>query len=143
MNVPIEIVPDLVPETGALGGIYSALSASATARTLIVACDMPFLTLPFLEHIATVASTDDVDVVIPRSADGYQPLCACYARRAAAPIRRRLREGALKVIDVLSELHVREIGSAEIARFDPDGVLFFNVNTSNDFEQANAYLERR
>ena len=50
--------------------------------------------------------------------------------------------GALKVIDVLSELRVREIGPAEIASFDPDGVLFFNINTPDDYERANTYIER-
>jgi molybdopterin-guanine dinucleotide biosynthesis protein A len=141
-SLSIDVVPDVMPGTGALGGIYSALAAASTARTLIVACDMPFLSLPFLEHMAAAAERDDVDVVIPRTMDGYQPLCACYAREAAAPIRRRLVAGALKVIDVLSELRVREIGPAEIAPFDPDGVLFFNINTPDDYERANTYIER-
>jgi molybdopterin-guanine dinucleotide biosynthesis protein A len=88
------------------------------------------------------AMYDCVDRDCAGPEDGDQPLCACYARPAAGPIRRRLWEGALKITDVLSELRVREIGSAEIARFDPDGVPFFNVDTPDDYQRTNACIER-
>ena len=115
---------------------------SVTPRTLVVACDMPFLSLAFLKHLVTAGRDDDVDVVIPRTAEGYQPLCACYAQTSANAMLQRLQKGALKVTDVLADLRVREIDPAEVAAYDPDGVLFFNVNTPDDYDRANAFLKR-
>ena len=131
----LTVVVDQIPGTGTLGALYTALWASTGEFTLVVACDMPFLSGPFLAHMAA-AATGDVDVVIPRTVDGYQPLCALYARRSRRPIRRRIEAGQLKVLDLLAEVRVREIGASEIARYDPDGTLFLNVNTPEDYARA-------
>ncbi len=45
----LTIVPDDMPGLGALGGIYTAIVHSPCDRTLVVACDMPFLSADFLE----------------------------------------------------------------------------------------------
>jgi len=130
----LRVVSDLLPGAGPLGGLYTAIRAASPARALVVACDMPFLTAPFLRRL--VAAAAGVDAVVPRTADGYHPLCAVYAPSAAEPIRRRIESGRLKVIDALADLRVREIGPEEIAPYDPDGILFFNVNTPDDYQRA-------
>jgi len=136
----LPVVRDVVPGTGALGGIYTALTAAATDYVLALAADMPFLAGRFLEHL--VSAAEAVDLAIPRSADGYQPLCACYARTCVEPLRRRIAAGALRVQDLAAEVRAREIGPAEIAEYDPHGLLFFNVNTPADYERAERLAER-
>lgn len=130
----LPVVTDLLSGAGALGGIYTALMATPTPQMLIVACDMPFLRAPFLHQLAALGR--DMDIAIPRTADGYQPLCASYSRSVADLIRRRIDAGTLKIQDLLAEVRAREIGPEELARFDPDGTLFFNVNTPEDFARA-------
>ena len=134
-------VPDLLPGSGPLGGIYTAIRAAARGRVLVVACDMPFLTAPFLGRL--VAECVGVDAVVPRTADGFHPLCAVYAQSAAAAIRRRIRHGQLKVVDALADLAVREIGPEEITPYDPDGTLFVNINTPDDYQRALRLPNRR
>src|SRR5215218_4755965 len=46
----IEVIPDRIPGIGALGGLYTALVSATAERTLVIACDMPFVTGPFLEY---------------------------------------------------------------------------------------------
>jgi molybdopterin-guanine dinucleotide biosynthesis protein A len=133
---------DRRPGTGALGGIYTAIVASPAPQTLVVACDLPFLSAAFLRHLA--ARGRDADLAIPRSAGGYEPLCASYSRGCADPIGRLLDAGRLKAADVASAgLRVVEIGPDECAPFDPDGTLFLNVNTPDDYARARAWLDRR
>lgn len=133
-SLGIPVVPDVIPDAGALGGLYTALCAAPTDHVIVVACDLPFLTSPFLASLMEAAR--DADVVIPRTVDGYQPLCACYARTCAEPIRRRLDAGALKVTDFLADVRVREIGPDQIAPYDPDATLFSNINTPDDYARA-------
>lgn len=102
---------------------------------------MPFLTAPFLRHLARAGR--DVDVALARTADGPQPLCASYGRKCVDPIRRNLERGALKVADLLAEVRVREIGPDELAGYDRDGTLFFNVNTPADHARGLALATRR
>ena len=137
----VPVWEDLVPGAGPLGGIYTALVNATTSHTLVVAGDMPFLTAPFLRRLAQVGR--DVDVAIPRTADGYQPLCACYGSRCAPVIRRSIEGNALKVTDLLSEVSVRELGPEELEPFDPDGRLFFNINTPDDYERCLALAAGR
>jgi molybdopterin-guanine dinucleotide biosynthesis protein A len=134
------VVRDAISDMGALGGIYTALTAAATDHVLVLAADMPFLAGRFLEYLVGTAGA--VDLVIPRSADGYQPLCACYARTCVEPLRRRIVDLALRVQDLVTEVRTREIGPAELAEFDPRGLLFFNVNTPADYERAQRLAER-
>ena len=45
----VEVIPDRLPDIGALGGLYTALVSARSERTLVMACDMPFVTGPFLD----------------------------------------------------------------------------------------------
>lgn len=130
----LEAVEDRVPGAGALGGIYTALLCATTERVIAVACDMPFVTTAFLAQLARLGA--GADLVIPRPGDGYQPLCACYARGCIEPIRRRIAERALRVQDLVCEVLTHEVGREELAAFDPDHTLFFNVNTPEDHARA-------
>ena len=132
LGVPVWV--DLIPDSGPLGGIYTALVNATSSHTLVVASDMPFVTASFLKYLVRVGQ--DVDVAIPRTTDGHQPLCACYAGTCVSVVRRHIESGALKVTDLLSELSVHEIGPAELQPFDPDDRLFFNVNTPDDYDRC-------
>ena len=133
------VVRDEFPDHGALGGIYTAIVASPHERTLVVACDMPFLSEALLAYMAGI----DADVVIPRTARGYEPLCAIYGRACAAPMRARLTRGELEASRRLEGVRVAEVSPVTLAAYDPDGLLFVNVNTPHDYERAKEVLEER
>src|SRR5919201_1814085 len=44
----------------------------------VIACDMPYVAAPFVRHLFDLSH--DADVVVPRTEDGYHPLCAVYSR---------------------------------------------------------------
>ncbi len=141
-DLGLDVVPDLIAEAGALGGIYTAIVESPRPRTLVVACDMPFLPKALLERLV---DTRDADLVIPHGERGYEPLCAVYARTCAAPIRQQIARGDLRAWGVpgavRDTLDVVEIGPEVLAAFDPDGLMFVNVNTPHDYERARNLVE--
>jgi molybdenum cofactor guanylyltransferase len=141
LETPLARVPDVAPDLGPLGGIGAALAHAPLPCTVIVACDMPFLTLAFLEHL--VERIGGVDVAVPRTEDGYHPLCAAYHRSVLPEVTARLARRALAVRDLFRAVRVAEIGPETIARFDPDGLLLSNVNTPQDYERACARAGRR
>ncbi len=133
-SLGVPTVTDAWPHGGALGGVYTALLRSPAPQTLVIAGDLPFVTTAFLRHLADRGC--DVDLALPRTARGYEPLCALYSRACADPIRRLLAAGHRAVADVVAMgVRVLEIGPDELAPFDPD-VLFFNVNTPDDYARA-------
>jgi molybdenum cofactor guanylyltransferase len=135
----LDVVRDHFPDRGALGGIYTALVASPHDRTLVVACDLPFLSAALLVHMAGI----DADLVIPRTERGYEPLCAVYSRACARSIRERLTRGELEASRLPEGVRVAEVGPETLAAYDPDGLLFVNVNTPHDYERAKALVEER
>jgi molybdopterin-guanine dinucleotide biosynthesis protein A len=135
----VEVAADIRPGCGSLGGLYTALRVAA-GPVVVVACDMPFLTGAFLAFLRDALGSHDA--AIPRTPDGLHPLCAVYAQACLGPVERRLDTGRLKVVDALAGLHVREIGPHEIEPFDPDGLLFMNLNTPDDLSRAVARAGR-
>ena len=131
----VPVIPDVVPGHGALGGLYTAVHAG-TEWTLVVACDMPFVSEPLLAHLVSVGKSSDI--AIPRTARGYEPLCATYSRRSAVELRRLIEEKRFRLSDVarIPGLTIREVGSDELERFGPEDVLFFNLNTPDDHARA-------
>jgi molybdenum cofactor guanylyltransferase len=137
-DAALEVVPDRYPDHGALGGIFTAIAASPHDRTLVVACDLPFLSAPFLRYL----SAFDADLVIPRTPRGFEPLCAVYSKACLEPIRARLARRALEASVVPEGVRVAEVGPEMLAAHDPDGLLFVNVNTPHDYERATEIFER-
>ena len=131
----LQVCADLIPGAGPLGGLYTALVRSPTTCTIVVACDLPFLTVSFLRHLA--ARARGAPAAIPWTAAGTQPLCAMYDRSCVEPIRARLERGELRVSALSDVMRVTDIGPSEVAPFDPDGTLFFNVNTPDHYTRAN------
>jgi molybdopterin-guanine dinucleotide biosynthesis protein A len=123
---------DVYPEHGSLGGIFTATHYAANPYTLVVACDMPWLSRPLLEYM--IALRLGVDVVVPRWHRFPEPLHAIYSKQCLAPIEANLKAGRLKIVGFFGKVRVRYVEPEEIWRFDPDGRTFSNVNTVQDLQ---------
>ena len=135
LNLPS--YPDSKPDCGSLGGLYTALNVAGHSALAAVACDMPFANPALFKYESQLLSQTGVDVVIPSTPDGLEPLHAVYRRDACLPsVRSALEAGHLKMIDWLPEVHVRIVLPEEVSRFDPHGLAFWNLNTPEDFRQA-------
>jgi molybdopterin-guanine dinucleotide biosynthesis protein A len=130
----VPVGADCMAGAGVLGGPYTALVEAPTEQVLVMACDMPFLTAPFLSHLASLDAK--VDAAAPRAADGLHPLCACDARGVAGWLKARIDTGELRVIDGLGELHVRRVWPDELGPFTRNRRLLLNVNTPEDCQRA-------
>jgi molybdenum cofactor guanylyltransferase len=122
----LRVVADDIPDAGPLGGIYTAIRRSPCDRTLVVACDMPFLSAAFLERLI---ADGDADVAVARSDRGREPLCAIYSRRCAADIHARLMRGEYEASRLPAGVRVVEV------MVDND-LSVVNVNTPHDYERA-------
>ncbi len=133
----LPLFPDLRPGRGALGGLYTAMSAASQPYVAIVACDMPFASAELLSHALSMLIEQDYDVVIPATEKGLEPLHAIFRRAACLPaIEQALDADLWRLISWFSQVRVRELTVAETARFDPDGLVFWNLNTPEELVAA-------
>jgi len=121
--------PDIIPDKGVLGGIYTALSAATTPHVFVAGADMPFLSssliLKILDH------RYDANAIIPRGPRGFEPLCAVYSASCANAIKQSFANDTLKVMVALCGLTVV---SPEITVGNGEPDPFININYPEDLE---------
>ena len=121
---------DIYPDKGPLGGFHSALTHATTPYILVVACDMPWLSRPLLEHMISIRET--ADIIVPRWHKYPEPLHAIYSKRCLEPITANLEADILKLTAFFGKVTVNFLDQKTIAQFDPTGQSFKNVNTLED-----------
>jgi molybdopterin-guanine dinucleotide biosynthesis protein A len=129
-----EVRSDLLPDKGPLGGIYTALRLSRAARAFCIGCDMPLAAPALIAHLCRVAP--DADVVVPRTAAGYEPLHAVYGKGCLPQIEALLHADALRTDALLARVQAHEVVEPELCQFDPDLISFSNVNTQEDLDRV-------
>lgn len=123
-----DVVDDVAPGEGPLGGVVTALDrfAHTAGHVVIVSCDMPFLTAADLAPLVARAAAADVDVVVGRSSR-LQPLCAVWSTTASDRVRAAFGRGTRSIHGVLDELDTEDVRvSMEAVR---------NINTLDDLDQ--------
>jgi molybdopterin-guanine dinucleotide biosynthesis protein A len=138
------LIPDLAPGRGALGGLYTAIASAASPLVAVAACDMPFASAVLLETAARLLVQEEADVVIAKTEEGYEPFHAVYRRAACVPaIKSAIESDLWKVIAWFPSVNVRVLTRAEIAESDPSGLCFWNVNTPEEFTEAERLSDQR
>lgn len=161
----LQVVRDVLPGKGSLGGLYSGLLAAQEQFIFAFACDMPFLNPDLMQYMISLIPAYDVviphargvssktprssrerqprpDTIAPRpdqslaKEQDLHPLHAIYSKQCLPAMTEHLRLDDLRLISVLPEVRTRVIDENEIDRFDPRHLSFFNANTPEDFEIA-------
>jgi molybdopterin-guanine dinucleotide biosynthesis protein A len=135
----LPLFEDLLPGHGALGGLYTALACASHPVVAVVACDMPFANAGLLTFAHNQLLHEDVDVVIPRTGEGYEPLHALYRRETCLPaIRDAIAAEKWKVIAWFPQVKVKMLSADALESLDPAGLAFWNLNTPQEFAAAEA-----
>lgn len=130
VHLRLPMFSDVYPDCGPLGGIHTAILRAANPHVLVVACDMPWLNRNLL--CAMRALRAEADVVVPRWDQFPEPLHAVYSKACLPAIRDNIIAGRLKITGFFGRVSVRFVEREEIARYDPEGRSFANVNTPDD-----------
>ncbi len=138
-DLKIRLVPDDLPGRGALYGLQTALRTARYDHVLVVACDMPFIQRPLVDHMLSLIGKPDV--IVPRLDRGYEPLLAIYRASACLPaIERSLQAQKQHMIHFFSTVKVHPVEPDIIDLYDPARLSFFNVNTPEDLQIAEQRL---
>ena len=133
----LPLVPDVIPGRGALGGLYTALSAASQPLVAVVACDMPFVSLELLSFERDLLLQEGYDAAIPRTAGGTEPFHAFYRGETCLPhIQAAIQADKWRVDAWYAKANVRLLSPEETRPYDPQGLAFWNVNTPEELAEA-------
>ncbi len=140
----LPLFSDLKPGRGPLGGLYTALVSAKNPSVAVVACDMPFASAALLAAGAAILLREAADVVIAETDEGYEPLHAVYRRETCIPaIESAVASDQWRMIAWFPQVNVRILTDGEVRRWDPQGLAFRNVNTPEEFAEAERLASER
>jgi molybdopterin-guanine dinucleotide biosynthesis protein A len=123
----VEVVPDRVTGRGPLGGIASALAASANELNFVIASDIPQVDTALMRML--IRQSRDFDAVVPRiGRSRYEPLFAVYKKSVLTAIEAALLSGNYRIIDALHSCRVKYIDLSKTAVQQ-----LRNLNTMKDY----------
>lgn len=129
------VVADLKPGFGAWSGLHTAVACSSSEWTIVLACDLPFVSAEFIGKLAAL-TVEDVDAIVPRQTDERpQPLCAFYRRSAVLPEIEARLAGSKQlpgITAMFSAFKARIVEPNEYSELQGSGKFFVNVNCIGD-----------
>ena len=132
----VEAVADIFPGRGPLAGLHAGLERAAGRAIFALACDMPFVGIELVRHLAAVAgAAGGAGAWVASGGRGIQPLCGVYGSAGRAAAERRLRSGELSVRGFLEAIGAVAVPIDERLDFyRPE--LLLNINRPDELKLA-------
>jgi molybdopterin-guanine dinucleotide biosynthesis protein A len=142
MEWDFDIVTDIFPIRSSLTGIHTGLFYITTPYAFFAACDIPFIKKELIESLLDSVEPN-IDIVIPETSKGLEPLCSVYSKRCLKAIEEQLEKQSLKIEQMFQKVRVKKIPEDILRTIDQDLLSFSNINTPDDLaraKQAATYL---
>ena len=129
------VVTDIIPARCALAGLHTGLYYASTPYIYVSACDTPFLNPGVIQYMMNQIEPG-VEVVLPRSKGGVEPLSAVYAKSCLPQFEENLKQNEFMIKKSFRPRKIKEIPATELRQFDPQLNFIFNINSPEDLVQA-------
>lgn len=132
-NLGVDVVKDILPYRGPLGGILSGLLVSSHQYCFVIACDMPLVDKKLIREMT--AARHGNDVVVLAHDLGVEPLLGLYSKNCIKPLEESLFAGNLSLQEFLSGLKAQTFSYSP--EYSHDALpQFFNINTPQDYSKV-------
>lgn len=128
-DLGVDVVKDILPYRGPMGGILSGLLVSRYKHAFVIACDMPLVEESLILSLAKMRH--DSDVVVVSHDKGVEPLLGVYSKNCIKPLEESLFSGTLSIKELLGDLACSTHRVPEGSDFPT----YFNVNTPKDYSR--------
>lgn len=125
-KMQVNTIPDLIPDKGPLGGIYTALTHSKYCYNLILGCDMPCISSQSIH--AFISRTRHETINIAYVQNQIQPLFALYHVSLLPDIEIAIDSNELAMHKFVEKHAYHCINMNEFAEE------FRNINTNEDYQ---------
>jgi len=117
-----ELLADIIPEKGPMGGIYTALKNSLCNDVFITGCDMPFISGSSLDYML---QRENKSATVAVCNGKIQPLFGIYSKNLIPLLESKIEQNQLSMMKFLQEINTALV---EINNEDE----FLNMNTPGD-----------
>lgn len=135
----VRVVDDETPGLGPLAGLVGGLRAAQHDLALVCGGDHPFPGRDLATHLLALAR--DHELVVPRWDGRLQPLFAVWRRSLLPRLEALVSSRRLGLVAAAGALGPFEVPEEDVARLDPRGLSFFDVDSPADYERALSLLD--
>ena len=139
----LPMVEDKWKDMGPLAGIQAGLNASTTERNLVVACDMPFISIDLGKYLLSLL--DQYQAAVPEISGQLHPLFAAYRKDTLEAISKSLNENQLRIRQLLHTIHVKIIKNEllDSLGISTEEIYFFNMNHRDEYHKALTIIKEK
>ena len=120
-------IVDQYPKQGPLGGILSAFEAYPHTSFLVLACDLPNITLENLQNLVAAREPSQYATLMQHPQTGQtEPLIGIWEAKCYGPLTSYWNKGRRKVMDFLSSVET-------VSLMAEDPSVLQNVNTYQEY----------
>jgi molybdopterin-guanine dinucleotide biosynthesis protein A len=136
-DLAVPLYKDIIPDRGALGGLYTALSISKNPLVGLIAADMPFASPALMAHLNKILLTSSADAAIPSTERGLEPLHAVYRRDTSLPlVKRAIDQNLWRMNSWFDQAEILILTPEETRNVTSSKHTFLNLNTPEDLHKA-------
>lgn len=127
-----KVISDIYKDKGPLGGIHAGLIHASHDKVLIVACDMPNISIEITQKMYNYKG--EYDALLSFDGDELHPLFSIYDKTCLSEIESHIKTDKLKLKLFLKEVNTvvmdwrNQLGEDQPTRF------FKNINTPTDYK---------
>lgn len=140
-HLGLPVIEDKWPGEGPLGAVCTALLASPGGWIIVLASDLPLVSERFVSLLVQRVRTANADAVVPRTADGWQPLAAAYHARCRSFFQRAFEAAERSIIAAFTTIEVQAITVEEMAAAGLSESELANVNTPEDWARLADWMK--
>ncbi len=133
----VPLFEDVIPERGALGGLYTALSIASQPLIGLIAADMPFANPNLIKYQMKIIQESGFDAVIPATKHGIEPFHSVYRVETCFPLVKEAIENDLwKMISWHDGARIKILDPEVTREITGSDHNFLNLNTPEEFQAA-------
>lgn len=131
----VRVIQDIHENIGPLGGIHSALVHAKSDAVFTIACDMPFLEVPYIDYMMDQMKDRAYDACVTSCGEHLETFHAFYCRSALPVLETELAQGRYSVNRFTRKIDTLIIPEEIARQYLPDWRAFTNLNTPQDYEE--------
>lgn len=135
LDINALLVSDHYPVRSSLNGLHAGLFAASHEHAFFTACDTPFINENLVQHLLSCIEKK-VDIVLPSTTSGYEPLVAIYKKSCLPAMAWQLEKNRVKISGLFRKMRVKMVDEPALRAADPGLLSFFNVNAPEDLVKA-------
>ena len=145
-DMPYKTVRDIYKKGGPLAGIHAGLTSASSTHVFITACDMPFVSLPFVKLMVNKRQETDKrhSIIAVKWDDGYiEPFNSYYSKSSVRAIGHALDSGRYKVNETFDKKTTFYIKESELKQIPDYRKIFTNLNRAEDLDKFRQIIDEQ